>query len=282
MKIGEYRKETSDTLAGLFGEEAKPLCDILLCSFLDIDKSELILRENDEIPRDTVLQMDEAVNELGFGVPVQYIMGNCWFFGRKISIGRGCFIPRSDTETLAQTAASCLPAGGSFADICAGSGCISAAVAEIRKDATGFALELSYKALKYTEKNLEGFSNVTVKRFDALDEDDYYALLGDNGGKFDVIVCNPPYIRSGDINLLQQQVQYEPLDALDGGEDGLHYYREITKLASIILKENGALLYELGYDQAGDVASILREKGYQTAVIKDLNGIERVILGKKY
>ena len=95
-------------------------------------------------------------------------------------------------------------------------------------------------------------------------------------------MCNPPYIRAAEIDFLQQQIQYEPRSALDGGEDGLDYYRRITALSDIILKENGVLLYELGYDQSGDVARIMQENGFQTATVKDLNGIERVILGKKY
>lgn len=282
MNTGEYRKQTTQTLKDLFGEEAGPLCDILLCNFLDIDKSQLLLRENEEIPRETVLKMDEAINELGLGLPVQYIIGNCWFFGRKINVGKGCFIPRFDTEILVQAALPALPAGGVFADLCSGSGCISAAISQSRPDVTGYALELSYKALNYTEENLKDFPNVKVKRFDVLDEDDYHDFVSETGTKADVIVCNPPYIRSGDILLLQQQVQYEPHEALDGGEDGLKFYRRITELSSIILKDTGVLLFELGYDQAGDVSKIMQNHGYQTALIKDLNGIERVILGKKY
>lgn len=282
MKINEYRRRTQNTLRELFGDEAEPLCDILLCHYMNVDRSELLLKGDEEFNEELRPKMDNAVNELGYGMPVQYIMGSCWFFGRKIKVGKGVFIPRCDTETLAETALHVIPQGGSFADICSGSGCISAAIAANRKDVTGFALELSYKALPYTEDNLEEFSNVTVKRFDALDEDDYYALLEQKKDKFDVIVCNPPYIRESDIDFLQQQIQYEPRTALDGGEDGLLYYRRITDLADIILKDSGVLLYELGYDQAGDVSRIMREKGYNTATVKDLNGIERVILGKKY
>lgn len=282
MKLGEYRKQTTRTLTDLFGDEAGPLCDILLCSFLDTDKSEMLLRLEEEVSRETVLKMDEAVNELGLGLPVQYVIGSCWFFGLKIYVGKGCFIPRSDTEILVKTSLPALPQGGSFADLCAGSGCISAAISQSRPDVTGYALELSYKTLNYTEKNLNDFSNVKVKRFDVLEEEDYLALLEEKGEKFDLLVCNPPYIRSGDILLLQQQVQYEPHEALDGGEDGLKFYREITRLAPIILKESGTIVFELGYDQAKDVSAILKSYGYKTALVKDLNGIERVILGKKY
>ena len=229
MKLGEYRKQTTRTLTDLFGDEAGPLCDILLCSFLDTDKSEMLLRLEEEVSRETVLKMDEAVNELGLGLPVQYVIGSCWFFGLKIYVGKGCFIPRSDTEILVKTSLPALPPG-ELCHLC-GNRCISAAISQSRPDVTGYALELSYKALKYTEENLKDFPNVKVKRFDVLDEDDYHDFVSETGTKADVIVCNPPYIRSGDILLLQQQVQYEPHEALDGGEDGLKFYRRITVCA---------------------------------------------------
>lgn len=281
MKISDYRKHIQEVLGKLFGEEAPPLCDILLCNYLNVDKSELILKGDEAVSEEIIHRVDDAMNQLGYGVPVQYIIGSCWFYGKKITVGKGVFIPRSDTEILAQAAIKCIPKNGAFADICSGSGCISAAIADNRQDVKGYSLELSYKALPYTEKNTEEFPNLTVKRFDALDEDDYYALLEQNGGKIDVIVCNPPYIRQSDIDFLQPQVQFEPRNALDGGEDGLDYYRKITDLSEIILKDNGVLLYEVGYDQANDVAEIMGAKGFKAAAIKDLNGIERVVVGSK-
>lgn len=258
------------------------MCDILMCHFMNVDRSELILKSDEELPEEIIFKMNDAVNKLGYGVPVQYIIGSCWFFGRKIRVGSGCFIPRSDTETLVQAAIPCIPRNGTFADLCSGSGCIAAAIAATRRDVSGFALELSYKALPYTELNTKEFSNIEALRFDALDEDDYNALRERVPGGIDVIVCNPPYIRESDIDLLQQQIQYEPRTALDGGEDGLRYYRTVTELAGLILKPEGTLLYELGYGQAGDVGAIMASFGYKTATVKDLNGIERVILGKKY
>jgi len=280
--IGEYRISTQNNLKRFFGEEAPPLCDILMCHFLNVDRSELILKSDEELPEAIIFKMNDAIDKLGYGVPVQYILGSCWFFGRKIYVGNGCFIPRSDTETLVEAAIPCIPQGGVFADLCSGSGCIAAAIAASRKDAKGYALELSYKALPYTERNTEEFPNVEVVRFDALDEDDYRALRERVPQGFDVVACNPPYIRESEIDLLQQQIQYEPRSALDGGEDGLRYYRAITGLAELLLKPEGTLLFELGYGQSGDVAAVMASFGYKTAAVKDINGIERVILGKKY
>lgn len=280
--IGEYRISTQNNLKQLFGEEAPPLCDVLMCHYMNVDKSELILKADEELPEDIIFKMNDAVNQLGYGVPVQYIIGNCWFYGQKIYVGKGCFIPRADTETLVQAALPCIPQNGVFADICSGSGCISAAIAASRKDVKGYALELSYKALPYTERNTEEFPGVQVLRFDALDEDDYRALRERVPEGIDVIVCNPPYIRESEIDFLQQQIQYEPRTALDGGEDGLRFYRAVTEYAGLLLKPHGALLYEVGYGQAGDVSAIMASHGYKTAAVKDFNGIERVILGKKY
>ena len=151
-----------------------------------------------------------------------------------------------------------------------------------RPDVKGCALEYSYKALPYTEKNLEAYPNVSVRRFDALDESDYDALAEQFGHRFDAILCNPPYIKREDMDTLQQQVLYEPHTALDGGEDGLDYYRTIIPLAPIILKDSGAIIFEVGAGEAEDVGNMLREAGYKVAFIRDVQGIERVVLGKKY
>lgn len=282
MKISEYRRETRETLSRLFGEEAGPLCDVLLTAFLDVDYSKLLLMADEEVPEELPHKVSDAVDQLGLGVPVQYVIGNCWFYGLKITVGKGCFIPRSDTENLVKAAIGIIPKGGSFADICSGSGCISAAVCANRPDVTGCALEYSYKALPYTEKNLEPYPQVVVRRFDALDDGDYDELAEQFGHKFDVILCNPPYIKREDMDTLQPQVLFEPHTALDGGEDGLDYYRTIIPLAPIILKENGSIIFEVGAGEAEDVGAMLRLAGYKVAFIRDVQGIDRVVLGKKY
>lgn len=281
MTVKEYRTEIKKTLEVLFGDQAGGLCDVLLSAFTDMDFSELILNGDRQVSEEIMQKTSDAIDELGMGIPVQYIIGSCWFYGIKLAVGKGCFIPRSDTENLVKAAIAALPQNGSFADICSGSGCITAAMCENRPDAKGFALELSRKALVFTEKNLEKYPNAAIKRFDALDDEDYYALYQQEG-RLDMILCNPPYIKRDDIDHLQQQVQYEPHTALDGGEDGLTYYREIIRLSPILLKEDGVIMFELGINQAPDVGGYFKEAGMQSAVIKDINGIDRIILAKKY
>ena len=225
-------------------------------------------------------RMAEAVSELSLGVPVQYIVGSCWFYNREIKVGRGCFIPRGDTEFLAAAAVAALPEGGSFADLCSGSGCVAAAIASTLKPKKGYALELSRKALAYTEENLKDFDNVAVRRFDVLDEEDYLALAAELDGGVDVLVSNPPYIPTDDIAALDVQVHYEPENALDGGEDGLDFYRAICEKWRDALAPEGMLFFEVGIGQADQVLRIMRTNGFgDIQIVKDLNNIPRVVYG---
>lgn len=281
MTVGEFRRACASQIAVFAPDEASVLCDILLAHVLGCDRSALLLSLDRKLEEADARRMAEAVSELSLGVPVQYIVGSCWFYNREIKVGRGCFIPRGDTEFLAAAAVAALPEGGSFADLCSGSGCVAAAIASTLKPKKGYALELSRKALAYTEENLKDFDNVVVRRFDVLDEEDYLALAAELDGGVNVLVSNPPYIPTDDIAALDVQVHYEPENALDGGEDGLRYYREIVRNAPLILKRGGTILFEVGIRQSDDVRKILADAGYSTACIKDDQKIERVVLGKK-
>ena len=285
MNIGEYRYELKRILTeGCSEENAREIieiADILLCHHLSVPRSRLYLKLEEDLPQNLAVEMADSLEQISMGVPVQYVMGSCWFYGREIKVGKGVFIPRADTEILAQAAIKAIPKDGCFADICSGSGCISVAIASERPDVRGFALELSRKAIPYTEENLSEFPSVTVKRFDALDTEDYEALVNANGKQFDLVVSNPPYIPTDDISGLDANVLSEPETALDGGEDGLRFYREITKNLPIILSPEGVICYEVGIGQAHDVSEILKSAGFSVAVLRDLHGIDRVVLGKK-
>ncbi len=285
MKISEYRFELKKTLTEGCGkeqsEEIGELIDILLCHFLDITRSDLYLALDNAMPVGVAVEMENAVSRLAAGVPVQYIMGSCYFRGHEIKVGNGVFIPRSDTEVLVSAAEKALKKGGVFADICSGSGCISLALADARPDSRGWALELSRSAIRYCEDNLAPYPSVTVRRFDALDISDYTELEEANGGPVDLVVSNPPYIPTDDIQMLDTNVLAEPETALDGGPDGLRFYREIIKYLPIILAPDGAVCFEVGIGQSGDVSDMLSAMGFAVAVLKDLHGIERVVLGKR-
>ncbi len=283
MKISEFRQKVKMTVSDIIFDESGAVTDLLLSDALGVERGELLAMLHMNIPENIAEKVASEVNQLAKGTPVQYIIGYCYFYGKKIAVGSGCFIPRADTEILVKAACGVIGDNKvTFADICSGSGCISLAIASEKPNARGYALELSRKALPYTEKNLESAENVVVKRFDALDEEDYLELVEQSGDKFDLIVSNPPYIPSEQIPMLDPQVQFEPETALDGGEDGLKFYREIIKNAPIILKDNGTIIFEVGIRQAQPVSTMLELNGYSVAVFKDYGKIDRVVLGKKY
>ncbi len=283
MRIADFRRQLREALNNITTDENGTVADILLADAVGVERSRLLAMLDQEISDLSADKVRASVAKLAMGEPLQYVIGSCYFYGKSITVGSGCFIPRSDTEILVKAAASLIGEQDMvFADICAGSGCISLAVAEECPNATGYALELSRKAIEYAEQNLSTAPNVSIKRFDALDEEDYISLQEQHGEKIDIILSNPPYIPSGEIMLLESQLQYEPETALDGGEDGLRFYREIIRNAPLLLKKDGAILFEVGINQAEPVSTMLELNGYNVAVFKDYGQIDRVVLGKKY
>lgn len=280
MLLREYRTRLRDLLGQMNPDDASVLADLLLAAGMKTDRGTMLARLDEELEDDVEEFCANGVYELSYGKPIQYVLGSCVFYGQEIFVGPGCFIPRSDTEVLVEAALKLLKKGQLFADICSGSGCIAKAVAANAPEAEGYALELSRQALPYTLRNLSELKNVTVLRFDALDDEDYAALSVRAGRPFDLVMCNPPYIPTEDMENLPTDVRYEPESALDGGEDGLRYYRAVASYARMLLKEDGVLLFEIGYDQADAVQEILREKGFASAVIRDYGGNDRVIVAK--
>ena len=282
MNIRTYRQQVKEALLPALGEEAEPAADVLLAEALGVARGKLYTLLDAALPPEADSLLTRQVYELSLGKPLQYVLGTCHFYGQPVKVGPGCFIPRSDTEIAVEAAEQVLPRGGLFADICAGSGCIALALARQRPDARGYALELSRKALVFTEANLEGIDRVAVRRFDALEPEDYDALASILERPLDLIVCNPPYIPTEEIETLAPQLGYEPETALDGGPDGLRFYRAVAEYAPMLLAEEGALVFEIGIHQCDPVTEILAAKHYSVAAFKDYGGIDRVLLAKKY
>ncbi len=281
MTLKQYRNKLREMLADISPDEGDVIADMLLCEALNTERGHLLAHLDDEVSRSIDPFISGAVFELSLGKPLQYVLGKCSFYGYEINVGDGVFIPRSDTEIGVKAALGLLKDGDLFADICSGSGCIAKAIAAEKPTVSGYALELSLKALPYTEKNLSEQKNVSVRRFDALDEDDYIDLASILERPLDMVICNPPYIPTEDIKTLSTQVGFEPETALDGGEDGLRYYRTVTALVPHILKKDGILIYEIGIDQCEDVSRILHENGFDVAVLRDYGKIDRIIVAKK-
>ena len=208
--------------------------------------------------------------------PLQYILGRWNFFGREFFVGPGVLIPRSDTETVMDVCLEFIKEKerADVLDLCAGSGCIGITIKGECPKSQVTLVEKFDEAISYTQKNAK-HNNIDVKivKGDVLE-----GCECEN--KYDLIVSNPPYITAEDMKALQPEVQFEPKSALEGGEDGLLFYRAITEKYKNSLKENGVLVFEVGINQSESVKEILRENGFKDiSSRKDLNDIERVVFG---
>ena len=226
-----------------------------------------------------VAALDAAVARRLAREPLQYILGAWEFCGRRFAVDEHCLIPRPDTEILVEEAIRRLPEGAHFADLCTGSGCIAVATLCHRPDTQAVALELYEETLALATENAA--SNGVANRFLPIRAD----LLTDGRGAvaayapFDAILSNPPYIRTADIEELSEEVQKEPRAALDGGEDGLIFYRAILRDYASTVKSGGHILLEIGYDQADDLRALCAEllPDADLSVIRDLGGRDRVV-----
>lgn len=243
----------------------------------------LNLQRNPEITvPETVLKPEEeeklfsAAKKRTEGYPLQYIIGNWEFFGRKFFVGEGVLIPRPETELLCETVlkyfSRTMPP--KIVDLCSGSGCIAITLAKELGGADVTAVELYDGAFEYLEKNNAFHGNcVKTLRKDALEP----------FGKFDCIVSNPPYITEEEMKELQTEVTFEPKTALFGGTDGLDFYRAIAKNWFEHINEGGLIAFEIGDTQGKAVKEILMENGYKDAgIIKDYEGRDRVVSAVKY
>lgn len=247
---------------------------LLLKLTLGTDSTGLILKADEEVHQNLVILSLKYAEMVASGTPIQHLLGEWEFYGINLTVNKNVLIPRADTETLVDEALKVIKKGDRVADICTGSGCIAAAIAG-NADCSVTAVELSDKAIAVAKKNLEPFKNVEIIKADVLEDPDEKLI-----GMFDVIVSNPPYIRSEDIKKLDKNVQNEPIMALDGGSDGLTFYRAIFNKWKALLKEGGKMLVEIGYDQAEDVAQMLENAGFcEVKCIRDTCQNDRVIIG---
>lgn len=213
------------------------------------------------------------------GEPLQYLLGEWEFYGLTLKVGPGVLIPRPDTETLVEAGLSYLKGrtGCRVLDLCAGTGCVGLAVERSAKNISAlYALEKEEAAFFYLKENLAAYES----RIMPLHQDGL--APGPEADRLDLILCNPPYLTGEDMESLQTEVRYEPPSALDGGEDGLDFYRRLTAVWKDRLVSGGLLAYEIGMGQQEDVSRILTREGLEQIHWKeDLSGIVRVVAGRK-
>jgi len=253
----------------------------LVCYAADKSREQLYRDMHLYVSAELEKRVEDLVQRRLAGEPVAYIIGEWEFFGMPLDINRDVLIPRADTELLAERGIARAREAGEGArvlDLCAGSGCVGLAVAANVPGCRVVLGELSEGALRTCKQNVRRNSlnaRVTCMSVDAMEQPS--PTLWD----FDVIVCNPPYIPSGDIAGLDVSVKdYEPHMALDGGEDGLDFYRIIATKWKSALRLGGALVFEVGIGQAPEVEEILAQNGYENIqTAQDTQGIWRVVEG---
>ena len=283
VKEGEYQ------LSKAFCMDPKIDAQELYCYLTGLDKVSLFLKAEEEVDPETEEKYMELIRRRAERIPLQHITGVQEFMGYTFRVNPHVLIPRQDTETLVTEAAKTIQSTPreklSFfeklkgrkewdvLDLCCGSGAVGISLAKICSNVKITATDISAEAVETAEANAE---DLRVKvRF----------ITGDmfepvKGRKFDMIVSNPPYIRTNMISILQEEVKdHEPLNALDGGRDGLDFYRTIVEKAADFLKPEGFLLMEIGHDQGEDLRKMLKDSGKYSpaAVIKDLPGRDRVV-----
>ncbi|MBQ8382070.1 MAG: peptide chain release factor N(5)-glutamine methyltransferase [Clostridia bacterium] len=205
------------------------------------------------------------------GEPLAYLLGEQYFWRYRFTVTPDVLIPRPDTERLVEAALSVLPPNGRFADLCTGSGAIVLSIAADRPDLTADALDISEAVLAVARTNQNDLNvgeRVRFWRADLFTEDPLVGL-------YDAILSNPPYIPAADIARFPS-LAYEPQIALDGGEDGMDFYRAILTRFAHHLKEGGCFLFEIGYDQGEQIRALAEANGYACTVTKDYGGNDRV------
>ena len=246
---------------------------ILLEKACNCDRLFLIRNRDEEISDESLTQYKAFLERRKLKEPVAYIINEKEFMGLSFYVDKNVLIPRPDTEILVEYAISCCH--GKVLDIGTGSGAIAVSLAKLGKGLSVSACDISESALSVAEKN--ALSNEASVNFFHCD------ILSDElKEKYDAIISNPPYIRSDVVLTLESNVKdYEPMTALDGGGDGLIFYRTITEKAYEALTPDGILAFEIGYDQGKEVSEIMEPCFNNIKVIKDLAGNDRVVTGTK-
>ena len=234
----------------------------------------------EEITEAQLAECEDKAKRRKTGEPLQYILGNWEFYGRKYFVGEGVLIPRPETELLCDIAKAHLKnTGGTAVDLCSGSGCIAVTVA-LEANVKAVGIEISDKAYGYFLKNIE--QNKAERSVTAINGDIFDKCIL---GRFEdnslyAVLSNPPYISSADMKALQKEVRFEPELALFGGEDGLDFYREIVRKWKKKLKSGGVMLFEIGIGQEDEVMRLMIQHGFKNVRCrKDLCGVYRCVSG---
>lgn len=302
MRLLELLKAAVRTLEAAGIEDALPDAEMIVFHSVGMDRLDAYVN-NPEVKGADAAKIRRLIRRREKGEPVQYIIGHIEFLGLTIYVGKGVLIPRPETELLVQEViravkreelgvrsinqSSCVEsfssrltsyASMSFLDLCTGSGCIALSLAREFPDAAVFGTDISRDAIVFAEKNVRAndIRNATFLRGSLFDPV--------KGRAFNIITANPPYIRRDELDTLQREIRdWEPVAALDGGDDGIDFYRQILSSVMEYLKPGGFIFLELGYDQAEAVQRLAREHDFKDVLImEDYAGIGRILKARRW
>ena len=283
MNIHNIRKIGRDKLEKYYVDDASYKVDILLEYLLKMSKIELMLNNDKKVEKNTIQVFKKYIDEIINGKPIQYIIGFQEFMKLKFEVDENVLIPQPDTEILVEELISKVKKIDNYEnrkikilDLCTGSGAIAISIEHylVNVDLEIYGSDISEKALEIAKTNAIVINKNTKINFVLSD-----MIEKIKETNFDFIIANPPYICTDIIKTLSKEVQREPYIALDGGKDGLKFYRIIVNESYKFLKKNGCLLIEIGYDQKNKVIDLFNNSNryYNINCIKDLSGNDRVI-----
>ena len=249
---------------------------MLICHFCNINKAELLTRREEDFNSH---ELTAAVKKRCQRYPLQYILGMWDFCNETYKVTEDTLIPRQDTEKLVELAVKLMRENSRFIDLCTGSGCVAISTLAAREDCQAVAVDLFERTVEIARENAE--TNGVGNRLGLIVQDVLKPDFMENLGKFDCILSNPPYIETHKLGLLGEELSFEPEAALDGGDDGLTFYRTIIGSYGKYLSDGGIMLLEIGFDQAKAVAAVALEHGFGCEVYKDYSGNDRVAYLKK-
>lgn len=286
MNALERLREATGFLKGFGVDDAPREAELIVSHCLEKDRTALY-RDNPQISERHLSKIDGLLKRRSKREPLHYILGYVEFYGLKIKVGKGVLIPRPETELLVEEAIKRFTVYGSrftVLDLCTGSGCLALALAKEFSDAHVYGTDISEVAIRYAKENakINGINNVTFLRGSLFKPIKKLFTVHRSPFTFDLIVSNPPYIRKNDIKELQPEIrEWEPIEALDGGEDGLDYYRAIIPDAKSYLRDGGYIILELGLGHADAVKEMAEDAGFiDISLIRDYAGIERIFIAK--
>lgn len=271
LEIGIEKLKTSQI------KEPISIARRIMCFVLKKDKIYLVTNGNEEVEQSTKTEFLEAISKIQKHIPIQYITKKQEFMKMDFYVDENVLIPQPDTEIVVEEAIDIINRNklSKVLDMCTGSGILAISIAKYTDAGKITAVDISEKALEVAEKN--AISNDVNTKIKFIKSD----MFKNISEKFDLIISNPPYIRTDVIKTLSEEVKNEPILALDGGIKGLDFYNIIAENAKKYLNENGYLVLEIGYDQKTEVVNLLEAQEYsEIRVIKDMGGNDRVIVCK--